>query len=70
VSRNEARHGATRQALREAAVVFAAALELGNPIDLVKCWDALRKAAVRYARNPRRPGRPASLDLASGEGSR
>jgi hypothetical protein len=62
--------GATRQALRDAAILFAAAVEVESSPDVGRAWDVLRKAAVRYTTNPRPEGRPrkAPVDLAGGEG--
>lgn len=58
--RDERKHGATAQALKEAAILYAAEVE-GFRIDRQsrsRTWDTLRKAAIRYATNPRPEGRP------------
>lgn len=44
--------------LREAAVLFAAAVELGDDQDVRVQWDRLRHAALAYRDGPRPRGRP------------
>lgn len=60
--RSERKHGATARALREAAILYAAAVDGHIGSDEARwraiAWDALRRAALRYAREPRPEGRP------------
>jgi hypothetical protein len=42
--------------LRDAAILYAGAVEAEGPTR--REWDALRKAAVRYAESEKRKGRP------------
>jgi hypothetical protein len=58
--------GSQHQTLREAAVVYAAAVELEG--DSRVEWDLLRKAALRYAAAEKRKGRPRKTG--GGEGVR
>ena len=60
--------GSQHQTLREAAVVYAAAVELegGTRVE----WDMLRKAAIRYAAAEKRKGRPrAAAGVVDGAGT-
>lgn len=57
--------GSQHQTLREAAVVFAAAVESEG--DTRVEWDLLRKAALRYAAAEKHKGRPrAAAGVVSG----
>ena len=44
--------------LREAAITFAAAVELGDDHYVAVEWDRLRRAALNYQDGPRPVGRP------------
>ena len=49
--------GRPEQVLRDAAIEYCAELEFGR-VQPPREWDALRKAAIRYAEAEKRKGRP------------